>query len=65
MDDNEWIDPNLRRPGKEVTIEVQINGGQFAGKWTQEAEYRDGHFFMPPDIILDKDVYGWRYITER
>ena len=57
---NDWIDPDMCRPNKNTTVEAYLDGGQFAGKWAQELEYRDGHFYYM-DIILDKEVYAWRY----
>ena len=57
---SKWINPNLHKPNNGSKIEIQIDGGQFAGKWEQEAIYIDGHF-QDQGNILDKDVYGWRY----
>ena len=55
-----WIDASVCRPGYNCTVEVWCDGGQFVGKWMQEAEYIDGHFYYQ-DIVLDKEVYIWRY----
>lgn len=57
-----WIYVDEYKPPTNMKIEVLCDGGQFAGKWTQTADFIDGHFYYQ-DINLDKEVYAWRCIN--
>ena len=59
----EWIDVSEYKPEMNTVVEAQLYGGQFVGRWTQDVNYKDGHFYEGEEINLDKEVYAWRYKT--
>ena len=59
----DWIDVTEKRPKDYTTVEVLCDGGRFAGKWAQTADYVYGRFYdIGTETFLDREIYAWRPI---